>query len=436
MSRVTRRDGVWYLDYRDETGRRQRPSLGKEVTTKGEATKLLNEKVGQVQRRKLGLDAAPAAMKGTLWGLCEWWLEEKCPKRSWAREQSRLEANLKGSKIGSLPLLQVRKVDLEEHFDVMEKAKAAPASINHIRSKLRTIFNRAEARGLFAGTNPVKGTKARKVPKRTYEVLTADEVPVMLRFVPEHWRNFFAVTIYLALRKGEAAGLLKGDVDLKGGTIRIGQSYDNDNTKGGHADFLPIPEPLMPYLEGALRQPVALKSAEKLSAEQRKKRESDEKMWRSPFLCPDQKGHMRSPEADPHLVLRAALARAGLVTGYLLTCRRCKQQGRKPYIEETNERVLKPCPIDGMQLWVVPQPRRLRFHDLRHSTATILLRAGVQPQFVQRIMRHSNIHTTLGTYGHMVVEDLRAAMGSLKSGTNKTQEPKIIAEPFREASGK
>jgi site-specific recombinase XerD len=51
----------------------------------------------------------------------------------------------------------------------------------------------------------------------------------------------------------------------------------------------------------------------------------------------------------------------------------------------------------------------MRFHDLRHSTATILLWAGVPMQHVQKILRHANIRTTVDLHGHMIAEDARHA---------------------------
>ena len=48
----------------------------------------------------------------------------------------------------------------------------------------------------------------------------------------------------------------------------------------------------------------------------------------------------------------------------------------------------------------------MRFHDLRHTTGTLLLRSGIQMQHVQRILRHADIKLTVDMYGHLVVEDL------------------------------
>ncbi|HTK75455.1 MAG TPA: site-specific integrase, partial [Gemmataceae bacterium] len=42
-----------------------------------------------------------------------------------------------------------------------------------------------------------------------------------------------------------------------------------------------------------------------------------------------------------------------------------------------------------------------RFHDLRHTSATLLLGLGVHPKVVQERLGHSNISITLGTYSHV-----------------------------------
>jgi integrase len=43
----------------------------------------------------------------------------------------------------------------------------------------------------------------------------------------------------------------------------------------------------------------------------------------------------------------------------------------------------------------------LRFHDLRHSHATLLIAAGAHPKSVQARLGHASITTTLNTYGHL-----------------------------------
>ena len=44
----------------------------------------------------------------------------------------------------------------------------------------------------------------------------------------------------------------------------------------------------------------------------------------------------------------------------------------------------------------------IRFHDLRHTCATILLSKGEHPKFVQELFGHSTIAITLDTYSHVL----------------------------------
>lgn len=55
----------------------------------------------------------------------------------------------------------------------------------------------------------------------------------------------------------------------------------------------------------------------------------------------------------------------------------------------------------------------LRFHDLRHSAATILISMGVNSKVVQERLGHSTISITLGVYGHVTESMQRDAMQKL-----------------------
>lgn len=44
---------------------------------------------------------------------------------------------------------------------------------------------------------------------------------------------------------------------------------------------------------------------------------------------------------------------------------------------------------------------RMRFHDLRHAHASLLLAAGVHPKVVQERLGHSQVSVTLDTYSHV-----------------------------------
>jgi len=55
----------------------------------------------------------------------------------------------------------------------------------------------------------------------------------------------------------------------------------------------------------------------------------------------------------------------------------------------------------------------MRFHDLRHSTATLLFSEGLHPNVVQEILGHSTINITMDTYSHVLPNIQRDAMGRM-----------------------
>ena len=43
----------------------------------------------------------------------------------------------------------------------------------------------------------------------------------------------------------------------------------------------------------------------------------------------------------------------------------------------------------------------MRFHDLRHTFASLLLEAGESPKIIQELLGHSTITTTMDIYAHV-----------------------------------
>jgi integrase len=65
-------------------------------------------------------------------------------------------------------------------------------------------------------------------------------------------------------------------------------------------------------------------------------------------------------------------------------------------------------------------PPIIRFHDLRHTAATLLLGQGVHPKIVSEMLGHSTIAITLDLYSHVtptMQRDAARAMNSLLSGS-------------------
>ncbi|HAF11526.1 MAG TPA: hypothetical protein DCK98_15795 [Chloroflexi bacterium] len=63
---------------------------------------------------------------------------------------------------------------------------------------------------------------------------------------------------------------------------------------------------------------------------------------------------------------------------------------------------------------------RVRFHDLRHSAASLLMGRGVNPKVVQELFGHSQIGVTLDLYSHVTPDDAARSYSSLGCGPRRS----------------
>jgi integrase len=104
----------------------------------------------------------------------------------------------------------------------------------------------------------------------------------------------------------------------------------------------------------------------------------------SELVFPRPDGTMMRRDVNLEHTLRRALGRAGVVEGYRHVCRR-KDCGHVASAVDQDQRR---CPVDGRKLWVKPVVRPIRFHDLRHTTGSLLIMSGADLAAVQRILWH------------------------------------------------
>ncbi|WP_408955786.1 site-specific integrase [Natroniella sp. ANB-PHB2] len=71
-----------------------------------------------------------------------------------------------------------------------------------------------------------------------------------------------------------------------------------------------------------------------------------------------------------------------------------KENGN-PYLPDYASKQFKKL-TDKIQL------EKFRLHDLRHTHASLMLKAGVHPKIVQERLGHSSINQTLDTYSHII----------------------------------
>ena len=80
---------------------------------------------------------------------------------------------------------------------------------------------------------------------------------------------------------------------------------------------------------------------------------------------------------------------------------------------DANQRRCQKC---DFKLFPVGQVRKIRFHHLRHTTASLLLMSGADLAAVQRIMRHQDPRMTTDFYGHLGTTYLKKQMEHLSFG--------------------
>jgi integrase len=78
----------------------------------------------------------------------------------------------------------------------------------------------------------------------------------------------------------------------------------------------------------------------------------------------------------------------------------------------------------------------MRFHDLRHTCATLLLTKGVHPKIVSEMLGHSSIVITPDTYSHVIHELGEVAASAMEDvlGTSLANHPIDVTSARRYAS--
>jgi len=298
-------------------------------------------------------------------------LSEPCPNRApragqgwgqgWSERGPDRVAELTARNCPAVPRRQRLRADALQRM--------APKSWNHLREFLFNFF--AVARkpgGPWEGRpNPVEDVERAKVTPKPRKVLAVDEWEPVLLEVPQEWRGPTAVALCAGLREGEIFGLLKSDVDLEAGVLTVWRSWDAPRTKDGKAAPVPIADPLSPRLEAALRSP-------------------------GPLLFPRADGAMHSRKLRLNRMLRAAIARAGLVEGYEHRCRAAHCGWRELRQDDV---VPEACPRCGKPTtWAKSIARHVTFHGARHSFGTAVVRSA-GTAVAQKALRLSDVRLTI-----------------------------------------
>jgi integrase len=189
-----------------------------------------------------------------------------------------------------------------------------------------------------------------RLDKKEITPLTADQVNALLKVAEgDPLRALYWVAVTTGLRQGELLALSWADVDLEGNVLRVRRTLVANRGK------LTFSQPKTVKA----RRAVALKPGVVAELREHRKRQKQVGAWKE----------------------------YGLVF--------CTRKGTPINPSNLVKRSFKPL----LKRARLPE---IRFHDLRHTAATLMLSGGVHPKIVQEILGHAQISMTLDTYSHVL----------------------------------
>ncbi|MEX0629115.1 MAG: site-specific integrase [Chloroflexota bacterium] len=255
--------------------------------------------------------------------------------------------------LGRIPLARLAPQDVQRLMNRKLAAGLSPQTVCHLRAVLRRALNQANRWGLVP-RNVATLVDPPRVPRREVPVMTPEEARhLLLALRGDRFEALFTLALMLGLRQGEVLGLRWEDVDLPSSRLAIRHALQRVNGK------LQLVEPKTQLSRRSLIMPPMLVDA--LQAQ--RVRQLEERLWAG----------SRWRESD--LVFTTSLGTP--LDGTNVTHR--------------FQAVLRAAGLP-----------RLRFQDLRHACASLLLAQGVHPRIVMEQLGHSQISLTLNTYSHVL----------------------------------
>jgi len=395
-----RKDGRWEavmdLGYRD--GKRYRKSI-----YGGTRKEVSDRLTRELRSQQLGLPVGPDRLTVKDW-LTKWLESQKPPAtkpKTYTAYENQVRLHLVPA-LGSRPLMKLQPQDVREFMRGKAEAGFASKSIHHFRATLRAALNVAVHDGLIA-RNVAMLAKPPHLEKPELRVFNVEEARLFLEVVKGHrLEALFSVALALGLREGEILGLRWRDVDLETGKLQVVYSLQRVKRPGEDKGKLELIAPKTDRSRRSMRLPqIAVSALQAHRARQEEERRVCGAGWRdSGMVFTTSIGTM----LDQRNMLRAFY---GIIN-----------------TPDPND----PEPDDEKKRKLLP---RLRFHDLRHSAATLLLVQGVHPRYIMDLLGHSSISITMNTYGH-VLEEMKAEparqMDALLGGAAVKMAVKLPAE--------
>jgi integrase len=216
--------------------------------------------------------------------------------------------------------------------------------------------------------------------RRDVRVLSSDEIRILLGSADGRQKPLLATALFTGLRLGELLGLTWADIDLEENVVRVRKQLDRTARRA------------------PLKTSRAARDVELMPALSR-------------LLEKHKNNALKAGRADPE--------------SFVFTSR----TGTPLQHRNVPRRVLDPA-MDQAKLTGAGRPR-LRFHDLRHTFAGLLIAQGHDIVFIGRQLGHSSTQVTLDVYGHILDkarlgqrmrDELEAAFGDIVEPVASTHD--------------
>lgn len=372
MSVYKRKSGRWAVRVdvdRAADGHRTRRALGT-FTTRKEAERVERDALSAKDR---GIDLSPATVSVKV--LVDRYVSNRGALGRGLKtieEYQRVADLYIAPHLGSVIVSKLKPASISAWISILLDhggRKEAPISAKTVRHAY-SLLNAALRWGIkmeIVGRNACEAVTPPKPARSSAKALSIDEVTALSAAARgSRWEPFITIALMLGARRGEVLALGSEDVDLDNGRVTIRASLSQTkgriaikSTKTDRIRSVPITASTC----AAFRKQRAQQAADKLRAG-----EAYEDDPTRPVFT-DEMGNRLSPKAATNAFARLA-TKASISTTSL--------------------------------------------HSTRHTTATMLVRAGVDLRTVSSIMGHSNASVTLGIYSHLVEGAERVAVDALE----------------------
>lgn len=286
--------------------------------------------------------------------------------------------------LGPIPLQELKAADVKRYYTA---SKLSGSTLAQHHAIIHGALKAAQIEGLvFRNVAALVVGKPRfrrdhdEVRRNSWEPDEAQAFLAVARAAGPQPAALYALALDSGARKNELCGLQWGDLDLNRGTV----TFVRQLTKTGRQpDFGPVKNGAPRTVDLAAGTIELLKAHKRAQAELKMRNRTDYQDLGLVFA--KEWGDLHGREDSLGLPLQS------------------NNLGQREFA-----RILKAAGV-----------KRITVHGLRHTSATLLLKAGVPPQVVQQRLGHKRIEITLGIYAHVLPsmqQDAAQRLGGLLYG--------------------